>query len=148
MKILALESSCDETAAAVVEDGTKVLSNVVASQIEIHQKYGGVVPEVASRQHLEALLPVLDEALSGLTMADIDAIAVTKGPGLMGSLLVGLMAAKTLALTTGKPLIGVNHIEGHIYANFLGNNEFPSVETNCNLSLPITNHQSPITHHQ
>ena len=119
MKILAIESSCDETAAAVVEDGTKVLTNVVASQVEIHQKYGGVVPEVASRQHLEAILPVLDEALQGMTMDDIDAIAVTKGPGLMGSLLVGVMAAKTLAMTTRKPLIGVNHIEGHIYANFL-----------------------------
>lgn len=119
--ILGVETSCDETAAAVVERGRRVLSNVVASQIELHQKFGGVVPEIASRRHVELILPVLDEALkeANVTLADIDGIAVTYGPGLVGSLLVGLSAAKALAMAAGKPFVGVNHIEGHIYANFL-----------------------------
>lgn len=119
--ILGIETSCDETAAAVVERGRIIRSNVVASQIQLHQKFGGVVPEVASRRHLELMLPVVDEALrqAGVGLSDIDGIAVTKGPGLVGALLVGLAAAKALALAGGLPLVGVNHIEGHIYANFL-----------------------------
>lgn len=118
MKILGIESSCDETAAAVVEDESRVLSTVVASQLDTHGKYGGVVPELASREHLRAIVPVVREALerAGTRLAEIDAIAVTCGPGLVGSLLVGVTYAKSLAFVTGKPLIGVNHIEGHIHA--------------------------------
>ena len=121
MKILAIESSCDETAAAVIEDGRKVLSNIIASQIPTHQIYGGVVPEIASREHLEAVVAVVDQAIkvSGCTFSDIDAIAVTKGPGLVGSLLVGVSYGKALAMALDKPLIGVHHLEGHIMANFL-----------------------------
>lgn len=117
-RILALESSCDETAAAIVENGERVLSSVVASQLETHGKYGGVVPELASREHLRAIVPVTREALqiAGLSLSDVDAIAVTEGPGLVGSLLVGITYAKALAFAEGKPLIGVNHIEGHIHA--------------------------------
>ncbi len=121
MKILGVESSCDETAAAVVEDGRRILSNKIASQIEIHARYGGVVPEVASRQHMLAIIPVIrqamDEAEAGWD--DLAAIAVTKGPGLAGSLLVGVNTAKAIAMARKKPLIGVNHLEGHIYANWL-----------------------------
>ena len=119
--ILALETSCDETSAAVVAGGVKVLSNVVSSQVQDHVKFGGVVPEVASRRHLEALCGVVDEALAraGTAFGDIDAVAVTYGPGLVGALLVGVSAAKAYAFGLGVPLIGVNHIEGHIYANFL-----------------------------
>ncbi len=118
MKILGIESSCDETAAAVVEDESRVLSSVVASQLDTHGKYGGVVPELASREHLRAIVPVVRSALeqAGLRLADLDAIGVTSGPGLVGSLLVGITYAKALAFVTGKPLIGVNHIEGHIHA--------------------------------
>ncbi len=118
MRILAIESSCDETAAAVVEDGETVLSSVVASQMDTHGKYGGVVPELASREHLRAIVPVVREALerAGATLADLDAIAATVGPGLVGSLLVGLTYAKSLCFATGVPLIAVNHIEGHIHA--------------------------------
>ena len=121
MKVLAVESSCDETAVAIVEDGTKILSNEVASQIDIHARYGGVVPEVASRVHLLSIVPTYRQALdkSGLTLDSVDAIAVTNGPGLAGSLLVGVNFAKALALGSGKPLIAVNHLEGHIYANWL-----------------------------
>jgi N6-L-threonylcarbamoyladenine synthase len=122
MKILAIETSCDETAAAVVEDGHHLLSNVVATQIDIHRRYGGVFPEVASRQHVLTIAPVVRDALAqaGLTSpSQVDAIAVTNGPGLAGSLLVGVNAAKGLAFAAGKPLIGVNHIEGHIYSNWL-----------------------------
>ena len=117
-RILALESSCDETAAAIVEDGERILSSVVASQLDTHGKYGGVVPELASREHLRAIVPVVREALtlSGLSLAEMDAIAVTEGPGLVGSLLVGITYAKALCLASGKPLIGVNHVEGHIHA--------------------------------
>ena len=120
-RILGIESSCDETAAAVVADGREILSNVVASQMDIHQKYGGVVPELASRQHLRSIVPVVREALNraGMTFADVDAIAVTQGPGLVGSLLVGLTYGKALALSLGKPLVAVNHIEGHVHAVFL-----------------------------
>jgi N6-L-threonylcarbamoyladenine synthase len=119
--ILGIESSCDETAAAVVENGHKVLSNIISSQIVIHRKFGGVVPEIASRKHIEHVLPVIDEALkqANVTMEDIDGVAVTYGPGLVGALLVGLSAGKALAWAAGKPLLGVNHLEGHVFANFI-----------------------------
>ncbi len=121
MRILAIETSCDETAAAVVENGTSVLSNVVASQIEIHRRYGGIVPEVASRQHVLSMVPVYEEALqcAGVRLDDIDRIAVTYGPGLAGSLLVGVNFAKALAVARGIPLHGINHMEAHVYANWL-----------------------------
>ena len=120
IKILAIESSCDETAAAVVVDGREILSNVINSQIDIHKTYGGVVPEIASRKHIENIDPVIRLALdeSGVSLEDIDAIAVTYGPGLVGALLVGVAHAKALAFACGKPLIAVNHIEGHISANY------------------------------
>jgi N6-L-threonylcarbamoyladenine synthase len=120
-RILAIESSCDETAAAVIEDETQVLASVVASQLAVHGKYGGVVPELASREHLRAIVPVVREALTeaGLTWSSLDAIAATSGPGLAGSLLVGLTYAKAIAFATQIPLITVNHIEGHIYAVIL-----------------------------
>lgn len=119
--ILGIESSCDETAAAVVKNGREVLSNIISSQIVIHRKFGGVVPEIASRKHIENIMPVINEALqqANVTLDDIDAVAVTYGPGLVGALLVGLSAAKSLAWATDKPLIGVNHLEGHVFANFL-----------------------------
>ena len=125
MNILAIESSCDETAAAVVQDGRKVLSNIISSQIEIHKLYGGVVPEIASRKHIEKVIQVVDEALkeASLTMDEIDAVAVTYGPGLVGALLVGVSAAKSIAFAHNKPLIGVHHIEGHISANYIDNEE-------------------------
>ncbi len=121
MRILAIETSCDETAAAVVEDGTRVLSNVVASQIDIHRRYGGIVPEVASRQHVLSIMPVYEESLqrAGVGLNAIDRIAVTYGPGLAGSLLVGVNFAKALAVSRGIPLFGINHMEGHVYANWL-----------------------------
>src|SRR5690349_24850465 len=121
MLILGIESSCDETGAAVVKDGRYLLSNVVASQSEIHNRYGGVVPEVASRQQLATIIPVIETAMEQATCNwdDIDAIAATYGPGLAGSLLVGLTVGKTLALAHGLPFIGVNHLEAHIYANWL-----------------------------
>jgi N6-L-threonylcarbamoyladenine synthase len=124
-RILGIESSCDETAAAVVEDGRRVLSNVVASQEELHAKYGGVFPEVASRQHIKTIYTVVDEALAQahLSLDDIDAIAVTQGPGLPGSLVVGLNMAKGLALGSGKPLVGVHHLEGHLYSGWLDSSE-------------------------
>ncbi len=121
MIVLGIESSCDETAAAITRDGREVLSDVIYSQADIHSKYGGVVPEIASRRHIEKILYVIDKALAdaGMTKDDIDAIAVTMGPGLVGALLVGVSAAKSLAYAWGKPLIGVNHIIGHISANFV-----------------------------
>jgi N6-L-threonylcarbamoyladenine synthase len=121
MKILGIETSCDETAAAVVEDGTKLLSNVVASQMDIHAEFGGVVPEVAARSHVEVMLPVVKKALDEAKIAlnDIGGIAVTYGPGLVGSLLIGTLTARTLAELTGKPLYPINHVEAHVYANFL-----------------------------
>jgi len=120
-RILGIESSCDETAAAVVADGREILSSVVASQMDIHRKYGGVVPELASREHLRQIVPVVREALAqaGLSFSDIDAIGVTQGPGLIGSLLVGVTYGKVLALELGKPLVPVNHLEGHVHAVFL-----------------------------
>lgn len=123
--ILGIESSCDETAASVVKNGREVLSNIISSQIVIHRKFGGVVPEIASRKHIENIMPVIDEALSqaNVPLERIDAVAVTYGPGLVGALLVGLSAAKALAWATNKPLIGVNHLEGHVFANFLADAE-------------------------
>lgn len=123
--ILAIESSCDETSAAVVLNGREVLSNVIASQISTHQQYGGVVPEVASRMHIEVISGVVEEALlkANITLEKIDAIGVTYGPGLVGALLVGLQFAKGLAFASKKPLIGVNHIEGHICANYIQHND-------------------------
>jgi N6-L-threonylcarbamoyladenine synthase len=121
VKILAIETSCDETSAAVVADGVEVLSNVISSQVDVHRKFGGVVPEVASRKHLELINHVIKEALdqAGLEFGDLDAVAVTHGPGLVGALLVGVAAAKAVAFALDIPLIAVNHLEGHIYANFL-----------------------------
>ncbi|MBA7471818.1 tRNA N6-adenosine threonylcarbamoyltransferase [subsurface metagenome] len=123
MKILGIETSCDETAAAVVEDGKRILSNQIASQVEIHARYGGIVPEVASRQHILAIIPIVQQAMAEADVSwdSLDGIAVTVGPGLAGSLLVGVNVAKALALTRGLPITGVNHLEGHIYANWLNN---------------------------
>jgi N6-L-threonylcarbamoyladenine synthase len=120
VKVLGIETSCDETAVGVVE-GDRVLANVIASQVDLHARFGGVVPELASRAHVEALTPLVEEALDrvGIGVSDLDGLAVTAGPGLVGALLVGLAAAKAMALGAGIPLIGVNHLEGHIYANFL-----------------------------
>ena len=125
VRILALETSCDETAAAVVENGRKILSNVVFSQIDLHELYGGVVPEIASRAHMEACDRVADQALkeAGMNLQDVDALAVTKGPGLVGALLTGVNCMKGLAFAAGKPLVGVNHIEGHVSANYLSHPE-------------------------
>lgn len=124
---MGIESSCDETSIAIVKNGREVLTNVISSQIKIHQKFGGVVPEIASRKHIVNILPVLDTALAEakLQLQDIDQIAVTYGPGLVGALLVGVSAAKALAFALDKPLIGVNHLEGHIFANLL---QFPQLE--------------------
>ncbi len=118
MRVLGLETSCDETAAAVVEDGVRTLSDVVSTQVELHRRWGGVVPELASRNHVVQVMPVVDEALrrGGVTLADIDLISVTSGPGLIGALLVGLQVGKALALALGIPFVGVNHLEGHLLA--------------------------------
>lgn len=136
MRILGIESSCDETAAAIVEDGRLLLSNVVNSQIDIHKVYGGVVPEVAARSHIEVINPVIDQALTSaqLTWDDIDAIAVTYAPGLIGSLLVGTLAARTLAQIKNKPLYPIHHVEAHVYANFI-------TEQADNLTLTLPSHQ-------
>ena len=170
MNILAIESSCDETAAAVVKDGHEVLSNVVASQIDIHAKYGGVVPEVAARAHVQAIIPVVEEALRlsacpahcngvGVIPTDstkvasggipfswdnIDAIAVTQGPGLVGSLIVGTETARTLSILKNKPLIAVNHLEGHIYANFIRSN--PKSEFLISKQAPSSKSQNKDPH--
>ncbi len=124
--ILAIETSCDETSAAVVINGRHIKSNIISSQIDIHKKFGGVVPEIASRKHVELIMPVVSQALeeAAIRLEDVDAIAATYGPGLVGALLVGLSAAKGLAFATGKPLIGIHHIEGHIAANYLENEVF------------------------
>lgn len=123
--ILGIESSCDETSAAVVKNGRVVLSDIIASQVKLHAEYGGVVPEIASRKHVESIIPVIDKACkaAGVTLNEIDAVAVTYGPGLVGALLVGLSAAKAIAFALNKPLIGVNHIDGHISANFIAHHE-------------------------
>lgn len=125
IKILAIETSCDETAAAVVKNGREVLSNVISSQIALHTLYGGVVPEIASRKHIEKINQVIGEALAqaGVTLRELDAIAVTYGPGLVGALLVGVSEAKAISFAAGIPLVGVHHIEGHISANFIENKE-------------------------
>jgi len=129
-RCLGIETSCDETAAAVVADGKEILSDVVQSQIELHRVFGGVVPEVACRAHIETIAPVVEKALedAGVSLSEIDAVAVTYAPGLVGALLVGVSMAKALALSAGKPLIGVDHIHGHIYANRLA---FPDLEYPC-----------------
>jgi len=127
MKVLGIETSCDETSAAVIEDGSRILSNVISSQVEIHARYGGIVPEIASRQHVLQIVPIVREAMARAKADwdDIGAIAVTSGPGLAGALLVGVNYGKALALGKGKPLAGVNHLEAHIYANWLGLNGEP-----------------------
>ncbi len=132
MKILGIETSCDETAAAIVEDGRQMLANFISSQISLHSIYGGVVPEIASRQHIITIIPAIKAALTkaNISWKDIDAIAVTYGPGLAGSLLVGVNVAKSLAYAFKLPLIGINHLEGHIYANWLGQSE-PLVPCLC-----------------
>lgn len=121
MKILGIETSCDETAAAIVEDGYHLLSNAVASSLQVHVKFGGVVPEIAARSHIEVIIPIVEQALNDASVNwdDIDAIAVTYGAGLGGSLLIGVLTARTLAICYGKPLYAINHVEGHVYANFL-----------------------------
>lgn len=129
-RILAVETSCDETSVAIVENGTKILSNVISSQVDIHRRFGGVVPEVASRKHVETITRMIEEALeeAGVQMHQISAVAVTHGPGLVGSLIVGMVCAKALALAYGLPLIGVHHIAGHIYANRLvGTLDYPLI---------------------
>ena len=143
MKILGIESSCDETAAAIVEDGTYLLSNVVNSQIDIHAKYGGVIPEIAARSHIEVINPVINQALTdaNLTWSEIDAIAVTYAPGLLGSLLVGTLAAKTLAITKNKPLYPIHHVEAHVYSNFLVNNKNNKNEKLNSLNDALPNNQ-------
>jgi N6-L-threonylcarbamoyladenine synthase len=127
MRVLGIETSCDETAAAVVEDGSRILSNKIASQIEIHARYGGIVPEVASRQHILSIVPIVEQAMaeSGVGWTDLSGVAVTAGPGLVGSLLVGMNAAKAIAFARELPITGVNHLEGHIYASWLN---YPRIE--------------------
>jgi N6-L-threonylcarbamoyladenine synthase len=146
MKVLGIETSCDETAAAVVEDGVKILSNQVASQVEIHARYGGVVPEVASRQHILAIVPILRQAMAeaSVTWPDLDGVAVTIGPGLAGSLLVGVNMAKAIALAQGRPLTGVNHLEGHIYANWLTENSSVRTPSFPLLSLIVSGGHSDL----
>lgn len=141
MKILGIESSCDETSASVVEDGYFLLSNIVSTQIDIHAEYGGVVPEIAARSHIEAINPVIEQALeqADCNWGDIDAIAVTYAPGLVGSLLVGTLAARTLAILHDKPLYAVHHVEGHVYANFITKQKKP-----LNLALPLEQPVFPI----
>jgi len=133
VKILGIETSCDETAAAIVEDGSRILSNIVASQIDIHARYGGIVPEVASRQHLLTIIPVINKAITEAKVIwqDINGIAVTFGPGLAGSLLVGVNVAKAIALAKQLPITGVNHLEAHIYANWLWKEKSPRFPCLC-----------------
>lgn len=139
LKVLGIETSCDETAASVVEDGRVLLSNVVASSMDLHVQYGGVVPEIAARSHIEAIMPVIEQALSDAhcTWDDIDAIAVTYGAGLGGSLLIGVLTARTLAIAKNKPLYAINHVEGHLYANFL-------TETSLPYTLPAAAPEFPV----
>ncbi|HUC89728.1 MAG TPA: tRNA (adenosine(37)-N6)-threonylcarbamoyltransferase complex transferase subunit TsaD [Patescibacteria group bacterium] len=140
MIVLGIESSCDETAAAVVKDGKCMLSTVIASSMDLHAKYGGVVPEIAARSHIEAIIPVIEQALSDAqcTWDDIDAIAVAYGAGLNGSLLIGTLTARTLAIVKNKPLYAVNHVEGHLYANFITETPLPGYQ------LPKTQPEFPI----
>jgi N6-L-threonylcarbamoyladenine synthase len=148
MKILAIESSCDETAAAVVEDGVKILGSTVATSTAMHEKYGGIVPEVAAREQIKCVIPVIKEALatSHETIESIDSLAVTVGPGLIGSLLVGVETAKTIAFVTGKPVIPVNHVLAHMYANFLTcDTKHVTRDTKNNSGIShVTSHMSPI----
>lgn len=139
MIVLGIESSCDDTGAAVVKDGKLLLSNVTASSMDLHAKYGGIVPEIAARSHIEVIIPVIQQALdmAGCTWDDIDAIAVTYGAGLNGSLLIGVLAARTLAIVKNKPLYAINHVEGHLYANFL-------TETSLPYTLPTKQPEMPI----
>jgi N6-L-threonylcarbamoyladenine synthase len=130
VKVLGIETSCDETAAAVVENGQKLLSNVVATSMDLHAAYGGVVPEIAARSHIESIVPVVEQALEQAKCSwdDIDAIAVTHGAGLGGALLVGVLTARTMAITKNKPLYAINHVEGHIYANFITDTSLPGYQ--------------------
>ena len=149
MKILGIESSCDETAAAVIEDGKRLLSSVVHSQIDIHAEYGGVIPEIAARSHLEVVNPVIRAALkeADCTWDDIDAIAVTYAPGLIGSLLIGTLAARTLAILHDKPLYGIHHVEAHVYANFITEQAVSSdisAEQSTTLQLPLEQPSFPL----
>lgn len=148
MIVLGIESSCDETAVGIVEDGKRLLSNVVASSLALHIQYGGVVPEVAARSHIEVMLPVVQQALdeAGCDWNDIDAIAVTYGAGLLGSLMIGVLTARTLALALGKPLYGVNHVEGHIYANFLteAGSKFQKTKPKVQYTLPSKQPEFPM----
>lgn len=146
MKILGIETSCDETAASVVENGTTLLSNVVKSQIDIHAEYGGVVPEVAARSHIEVMLPVVHKALTegGCTWDDIDAIGVTYAPGLVGSLLVGSLTARTLALIHDKPLYPIHHVKAHVYANFIASTSSPDQPTFPILALIVSGGHSQL----
>lgn len=143
MRVLGIESSCDETAAAIVEDGHLLLSNVVATSLDLHAQYGGVVPEIAARSHIESIMPVVEEAFSQakLNWKDIDAIAVTYGAGLGGCLLVGVLTARTLAIIKNKPLYAINHVEGHVYANFLTST---SPALSRNYRLPSTQPTFPM----
>ena len=145
MKILGIETSCDETAAAVVEDGHRLLSNAVLSSMDLHAAYGGVVPEIAARSHIEAITPVVSEALhtAGCAWDDIDGIAVTYGAGLGGSLLIGVLTARTLAIVKDKPLYAINHVEGHVYANFLTESRAESPELRA-YSLPARQPEFPM----
>jgi N6-L-threonylcarbamoyladenine synthase len=138
MIVLGIESSCDETAAAVVRDGDELLSNVVLSSMDLHAVYGGVVPEIAARSHVESIIPVINQAVATVGWDKIDAIAVTHGAGLGGSLLVGVMTARTLAITKNKPLYAINHVEGHVYANFLTKTTLPGYQ------LPASAPQFPV----
>ncbi|MFC1987239.1 tRNA (adenosine(37)-N6)-threonylcarbamoyltransferase complex transferase subunit TsaD [Chloroflexota bacterium] len=146
MKVLGIETSCDETAAAVVEGGVRILSNHVASQVEIHARYGGVVPEVASRQHILAIIPIIEKTMleAKMTWGDLDGIAVTAGPGLAGSLLVGVNTAKAIALAHALPITGVNHLEGHIYANWLGDHSIDSTTIFPLVSLIVSGGHSDL----
>ncbi|MBR2544483.1 tRNA (adenosine(37)-N6)-threonylcarbamoyltransferase complex transferase subunit TsaD [Candidatus Saccharibacteria bacterium] len=148
VKILGIETSCDETAAAVVKDGVRILSNVVVSQIDIFAAYGGVIPEVAARSHLEAMLPVVDKALEDAhrDWEDIDAIAVTHAPGLLGSLLVGTLTARTLAILHNKPLYAVHHLKSHVYANWLNSEQVSACPTFPLLALVVSGGHTQILH--
>ena len=125
MLVLGIESTCDETAAAIVKDGKEIISSIISSQIDLHQEYGGVVPELACRRHVDIIIPVIKETLeqADLELKDIDVIAVANGPGLIGALLIGLHTAKALSFALNKPLVGINHIEAHLYAAVMSQNE-------------------------
>ncbi len=140
MKVLGIETSCDETAAAVIEDGRHIVSNIVATQVDMHAQYGGIVPEVASRQHMRTIIPVVDRALeeAGLELQQLDGVAVTHGPGLAGALLVGVNTAKGMALSHDLPFIGVNHLEGHVYAAWLEDSVDPEASPGFPLMCLIT----------